>query len=82
MDERRVFLKHKRTGRWYVCWREDVSGRVTIEWTDDPRKAARMANEKRAERMAKKLEKIGEPCWQVAMLKGYIEGRTKHERDL
>lgn len=75
MEARRLFLKHKKTGRWYVCWHEDVNGRVTIEWTDDPKKATRITNEKRARAMARKLERVGEPCWQVGMMPGYLESR-------
>ncbi len=82
MDGPRVYLKHRRTGRFYVELHEEISGRTWIEWTNDPRKATKFPGERRAKVMLRRLAVLGARCWRVRVLPGVIEGRDHYERDL
>ena len=80
MEEPRVYLKHRRNGRYFIRLHEEVSGRVWIDWTGDPRKATRFPSERRAEDMRQRLLMLGVKCWRVRLLPGVLERREWDER--
>lgn len=75
MEGPRVYLKHRRTGLYFIRRHEEVSGRAWIDWTPDPRKATRFPSERRAEDMRRQLCLVGVQCWRVRLLTGVLERR-------
>lgn len=76
-----IYLKHRRTGRFFVRKTGDEAGREDIEWTEHIAEAHAFRTRKRAESMRRRLRAGGVHSWAVEPSPGWLAKRLSWERD-